>query len=762
MIRPSGPMDAKIMLVGEAAGETEEREGVPFVGSAGRILDGLLRDAGIVRETCYITNVMLERPEGNNFGHFYEDKGRSKPTNALQEGIRRLHDEIKQVNPCVVVALGEEALRALTDKRGIGNWRGSVIAGLTGHKVIPTYHPAAILREWDFRPAALMDMQRVRGECTTHAIRSTERRLEILRDFDQVIATLDIMKENKYVAFDIETESGQITAISFAPSSRPHWAICIPFWFGASGSLWPKEQEVAIWDKIREVLTDDGCGKIAHNGMYDIEFIDRTMGFHVRPLAFDTMLGMHCLYLELPKSLAFAVSIYTDHPYYKQGLHATSMDAFFLYNATDACLTMEIAEKLMREIKEDGLWQFYLDYLHSLVEPLLAMQQRGVKFDYLKRNSVKKRYQEEIAVLQRNLDAAASAAINVNSPKQMKEWLYGSKEKGGLGLKERTKKRKSTGETTVAADDEALQDIYQETENNAIRLVLQIREKQKILSTYLEVKLDEDKRIRCSYNITGTETGRLSSGKTARGTGTNLQNVPSGIVRSLFVPDDGKVFINADLSQAEARVVAYLSNEQRLIRVFEEGGDIHRKNAANIYGIPEEQVTDNQRQLAKRVVHASNYGMGPITFARTAGISAAEAKRLLNQYFATYPGIANWHLDIRNQLNKRRYLVTPFGRKRYFYNRWGEDIVKEGLAYIPQSTVADIVTTGLACAHKKGIEVLLQVHDALLVQAPVEQGEEIARSLKECLSIPLEISGRVFTIPVDLKMGSSWDDLNKL
>lgn len=756
MIRAVGPIPARIMLIGESPGEVEEREGVPFVGMSGKVLDGLLRDAGIVREQCYITNVVLTRPPSNNFQVYY-DKGR--PTVELQEAIRRLHEEIIRVQPNVVVTLGEEALRAVTGKHGVTSWRGSVLKAVTGHKVVATVHPALVSREWTYRPAAQMDLVRAREQSMFPEIIQTERTLVVDYNFDSCLTYLKEIKDNAWeVAFDIENETSQITCISFAPNHRPNWSISIPFWFGSSGSLFTEVQEVTLWGVIREILTDVRIGKIAHNGIYDIEFIYRTMGFRVEGLVFDTLLGMHALYLELPKSLAFAVSIYTDHPYYKDRLHSTNMDDFFKYNALDSCLTMELATKLRQEIREDGLWEFYQQYLNSLVLPVLEMQIRGVRFDHQKRNLVKKQVQEEVVVLQESLNALAGRELNTNSPKQMKEWMYG---KEGLNLKERTKKRKDTGETTVSADEDAIESAYRESGHEGLRRVLEIREKQKVLGTFLEVALDEDKRIRCSYNIAGTETGRFSSGKTTRGTGTNLQNIPSGTVRSLFIPDDGKVFINADLSQAEARVVAYLSNESRLIRVFEEGGDIHRKNAANIFGCGEEQVTDDQRQLAKRVVHASNYGMGPITFARTAGCSAAEARRLLNQYFATYPGIANWHLDIKQQLRNKRYLINPFGRKRIFYNRWEDSLFKEGLAFIPQSTVADIVNQALVCLHAKGVELLLQVHDSVLVQAEEGKTQETAELLRKCLSVPIEINGRILTVPVDVKVGNNWQDLKK-
>lgn len=747
-IRPEGPSNAKVFICGESPGEMEIGVGRPFVGPSGRVLDGLLRDAGIVRENCYITNTLLWKPD------VYPEKDDSD----LLQAIRELHLDIQRVNPNVILALGEHALRAVTGKYGIMNWRGSVLTSLTGHKCIPTIHPAAISREWRFRAPAALDVGKVADEALFSEIRRTEREYFIAdpANLQETLNCIAQLKESPYVAFDIETEADQITSIAFAPSARPNWAICVPFWFGGSGSLWKQEDELTLWGAIRDLLTYSNTGKIAHNGIYDIEFIDRVMGFRVEPFVFDTMLGMHCLYLELPKSLAFAVSIYTDHPYYKADLHSKDMQVFARYNATDACLTMEIATKLIAELKEDKLWQFYQDYVHSLINPVMSMQKRGVKFDFLKRNSIKKNYQESVAVLQKGLDAAVGHPININSSKQMKEWLYGE-----LGYKTKTKKVKGSAEERVTADEEALLELCAETGDERLKTVIKIREKQKVISTYLDVRLDEDKRIRCSYNISGTETGRFSSSATARGTGTNLQNVPAGPVKSLFLSDDGKVLINADLSQAEARVVAYLANESSLIRIFDEGGDIHRKNAANIFRVGEAEVTDAQRQLAKRVVHASNYGMGPITFSKQCNIPVVDAKRLLNQYFATYPNIANWQLDIAAQLRKIRTLVTPFGRKRTFFNRLNEQLTKEGLAFIPQSTVADIVGQALVCAEKKGIELLLQVHDSILCQCDKEVTEETAKALKECLTVPLEINGKILVIPVDIKTGSNWDQMEK-
>jgi DNA polymerase I-like protein with 3'-5' exonuclease and polymerase domains len=223
---------------------------------------------------------------------------------------------------------------------------------------------------------------------------------------------------------------------------------------------------------------------------------------------------------------------------------------------------------------------------------------------------------------------------------------------------------------------------------------------------------------------------------------------------------------NADLSQAEARIVAALAGETGLLDIFNSGGCIHRKNAANIFKKKEEDVTEKERELAKRITHASNYGMGPITFARTAGISTHEAKTLLNTYFARYPKIKLWHMKIASDLKRSRVLVTPFGRKRTFFNRYDESLLKEAYAYIPQSTVADLLNMGLRrlYAKTKGteVEILLQIHDAVLVQCPTNQVTQTATLLRDTLTIPITVDHLPITIPVDISVGENWGELKKL
>lgn len=763
-VPPEGPDDARIVFVGEAPGRTEEELLRPFVGGAGRVLDGLLVDAEIVRSSCYFTNLVKYRPKGNDFSNFYEGK---EPKQILLDGVAEVTREIGIIQPNVIVPLGAEALKWLTSKQGITKWRGSILKQTSDlglgwgkpWKVIATFHPAAVLRQWQLRPIVLFDFQRIREQSTFPEVRLTNRNCVINPSYELIMLELDRLALGRSrIAFDIETETDQITCIGL--SDAPDWAICIPFWYGSSGSLWSRQQEAEIWTKLKTLLENPQIGKIAQNAQFDMTILADQMDINVQGLYIDTMIAAHLCYPELPKGLDFLASLYTDQPYYKDMIRSGNMNDYFTYNALDACCTFEVATEVEKELQELGLWSFYRDYLHKLIDPLMRISRRGVKINTALRKEATREYREKLEHLQTRLTQLVGHELNVGSPKQMQEWLYDK-----LGLPKQSRKRGRYGKKTITADGEAIKELHRKAPRPEFEVILDIRKTRKVLSTYLEAPVDQDGRIRTTYLITGTETGRLSSRESVHGTGTNLQNIPKGIVRKLFVPDEQNLFVSCDLSQAEARVVAYLAGEDALIRLFQDGGDIHRLNAANIYRKELGLVTTKERQMAKRVIHASNYGMGPVTFAKNAGISVSEARDLLNIYFATYPGIKLWHLRTVSELRKSRTLTTPLGRRRLFMGTFNEALKKEAYAYVPQSTVSDILNQGLIeldNALPPGSEIMLQIHDSVLVQCSREQFAQVCEICVRCLTRPVYVEGRECTIPVELEAGYNWNDLKSV
>ena len=765
IVKPTGPSNAKIAIVGEAPGADEERSGIPFTGGAGKILNGMLLEAGIDRADCYLTNVMQIRPVNNDFGEFYEDAGRKVPCDILKVGRTRLRNELYAVNPNVVIALGNEALKALTELVGISKYRGSILPSWFGdekndcsYKIIPTIHPAAIMRQWEFRPLAVMDLRRALEESSSSAIVHTYRvwkKIETLSDLTLYVD--QYLKSANYVAFDIETCNNQISCIGFAESEFSSFTVPICMY---DKSFWSEQDELQVWLQIKRLLESD-VPKIAQNANFDMFYLMFTVGIDVKNLWMDTMVSFHCIYPELPKSLATLCSIYTREPYYKDMIGTD----YYHYNCLDCMIAYECAMAIEKELNEFGMYDFYHRYINHVIPILLNMQLRGVRVDTKKRALAAEDLKRTVNELQKKLNDAVGHELNVNSSKQMNDFLY--KE---LGLP--IQSHRKTGKTS--SSESSLKNLAKLAPNRLFDVIINIRETKKLISTYLEAEIDPDGRFRCSYLLDGTESGRLASRKSATGTGGNLQSVPKGIAREVFIPDEGKMFMAADLSQAEARVVAYLARDKGLIDIFESGEDIHKQVAASIFNKKLDDVTKEERELAKHIVHASNYGMGARHFAELTGLSTADAQTKLNLYHIHFPGIRIWHMEVARELKRSRILVTPMGRKRMFFGRWNDDLLRDGYSYIPQSTVADVVLKGMINIHNclpDGCNIVFNIHDEVVIQMPIEFKDKtvvdcrphvdmhftMAELMIDCMSIPVEIHGRTLIIPVNIKTGKNWD-----
>jgi DNA polymerase-1 len=620
-----------------------------------------------------------------------------------------------------------------------------------------------------------MDLARGLRESEFPDIRTRQRSLFVGKQFTEVRAALERLvgvHASTKLAFDIETGDRQVTAISF--STHADSAISVPLvWKGVS--IFPEEEELILWGLIRQILEGPTL-KIAQNAEFDCLFLWEIYGIKVANLWMDTMLAHHVVYPELEKGLAFLCSMYTDQPYYKDDISSKDHEVFLRYNALDSCITRECADAIEQELKEFKVEQFYFGFVHKLIVPLTELGHRGIKIDMDFRAATQAKLRQEIVEYQAKLDEAAGHPLNVNSPKQMQAYLYEE-----LKNEKQTKVRKSkkTDEKTVSVstDAAAIEKLYAQSGNESLPFILAIRERQKLLSTYFEAAVDPDGRMRTTYKIAGTKSGRLSAAQTIFGTGLNIQNVPAGDARRLFVADPGCTFIQGDLSQAEARVVAFMANDERLIRVFAEGGDIHRRNASIIFHKEPADVTNDERQLAKRIIHASNYGMGPRQFKETCWtdmgmeVTEARARELLNMYFAQFIGVSRWHTEIQSQVKRNRTLTTPYGRKRMFFGYIGDDLFREAYSYIPQATVVDHLNKSLLDLDELfkgspgiGATLMMQVHDSLMVQCAEKDVERVGDLMKQYMDRPVPATRNTlsFRIPVDFKVGKSWQDLKEL
>jgi Uracil-DNA glycosylase len=327
-------VSCKIALVGEAPGETEALEGKPFIGSSGRLLDGMLRAAGIDRSQCLVTNVFTQRPPGNQVGYFFGKTGDVRKDlppfqkHGFLQGrwsseLERLADELKRFEPNVVVALGATPLWALCERNGITAFRGTVMAStlVPGLKVIPTFHPAYIMRQYDERPTATADLTKAVVESAFPEIRRIEREIWIEPSWGDIqLFERRHMQDVSILTYDIETDpwtSKEMLCIGIAPDARH--ALVIPFvdkrkpgW-----NYWASaDEELKVWKWVAHWLQRTDIRKQAQNGLYDIQWLAR-YGIKVRGQTEDTMLLHHSLQPELRKGLDYLGSMYANEAAWK-------------------------------------------------------------------------------------------------------------------------------------------------------------------------------------------------------------------------------------------------------------------------------------------------------------------------------------------------------------------------------------------------------------------------------------------------------------
>lgn len=324
-----GPRHPKIALVGEAFGETEERTGMPFMGYSGKELTQMLGEAGFRRSDCLLTNVFPFRPPQNQIEALCDAKsvvGKDYKHAPLRAGkyvlpeylgcLERLAQELHEAQPNLVVALGGTACWALLGHSAITRARGVVAPStlVPGLKVLPTFHPAAVLRAWQQRPIVVADLMKAKLEMEFPEIRRTARRLLVNPTLEELEEWwTNTGQSAALLASDIETKAGQITMISFAES--PLSGVVVPFWL-PTGSYWATlQEELLAWQFVRKVL-ESAVPKLWQNGLYDLQYLYR-MGLRPRNCQEDTMLLHHSLYPELPKSLAFLGSIYANEGAWK-------------------------------------------------------------------------------------------------------------------------------------------------------------------------------------------------------------------------------------------------------------------------------------------------------------------------------------------------------------------------------------------------------------------------------------------------------------
>jgi DNA polymerase I-like protein with 3'-5' exonuclease and polymerase domains len=399
---------------------------------------------------------------------------------------------------------------------------------------------------------------------------------------------------------------------------------------------------------------------------------------------------------------------------------------------------------------------------------------RGLRVDGLSRDAAVDHLRGQIARLQANLNKYAWAAglmnLNPNSPAQLKHLFY---EVMALPPHYAIVK----GEKKLSTNRESLEklSVYFHAKP-FISSILAIRDLSKQV-TFLTADVDEDSRLRTSYNVAGTETGRWSSSTNAFGSGTNLQNFPEKL-RSVFIADPGRKLAYCDLEQAESWIVGIklweLFADDRYICAIEEG-DLHTSVARMVWrNLPwtgdikqDRQIAERvfyrdetYRQMAKRGGHGTNYYGKPVTMAKHLKVPVKLMEDFQNAYLPAF-GLSRWHSWVAMQLQLNQQLTTLLGRTRHFFGRPNDDVtLREAIAFEPQSVVGDLLNLALYrvwLARPLGVRVLAQLHDAILIDYPDDGRDgEVREAVSSLMKVPLHARGREFTIGTDFACGWNW------
>lgn len=816
---PSYATEKKICLLGEAPGKDEVREGRPFVGASGNLLFGRLRKFGINRADCLIANV----------SQIPIDEECKKPwgTAGISMGLDRLKEDIRQHQPNAILLMGGCALKAAfpNEERKITDWRGSILqvtdptSVLYGHKVIPCIHPAAVFRDWSQWPLFDFDVTRFAQEANTNTYDRPIRLFTLDVPAHRAVKLLrEITNITTPVALDIEGGVNGMSCVSFATS--PNNCFIIPL------ATYPDHERVIVLRELYEFLSSN-TPKILQNQLYDNFVLSWSYKSCIRNVVWDTMLSGWEIYPELPKGLGTQVSIWTREPYYKMDRKSTSIQTLHEYCCKDSACTYEIylAHKNYFMGRQSSFDHFRFNM--GLLPALLYMELRGMAYDKALANSMLTETYSTLSKIQTAIDqniidvwskhgsrGEKPVSVNIRSPKQLAEVLFSR-----FGYpKQHPKKGRERDTTKLTTNIDALLELkktYNGPDDTILENILRYRHNDGIRET-LEIRQDQDQRVRCSYNLVGTETGRLGCSTGLTGSGANLTTITKSL-RKLYRADEDHWLLQCDLSGADAWTVGAhcalrgdttmiddmtygIKPAQMIVLLFRYGAIANtwdRPRLLELCQTVSEKGPDGWRYFsAKQVMHGTNYGLGTEKMSlqilsksyKDKGtaiiVSKHECQQLKDLYLTRYPGVPLWQRWVRNEIDTHSTLGCASGHIRKFFGRYKDNAThREAYAHEPQAntTYATNLSLYRLWTDKENrkmdsdsisilqqsmqsklpfiIEPLHHVHDALIGQFHKRDTEWAIARIRTYFDNPLEIAGRQITIPFEGSYGPSWGQL---
>ncbi len=577
------------------------------------------------------------------------------------------------------------------------------------------------------------------------------------------------LKKQKIFAIDTETTSikamkADLVAISFA------WEPSRAFYLPVKAPLGNSHLDLnTLREKLAPILADENVKKIGQNIKYDY-LVLKNAELPISGIHFDTMVAAYCLDPQR-KSLSMD-NMARDFLNYEcipiksligKGKNQLTFDMVDTdiaarYAAEDADITLRLYHYLKQRLESNPSLEKLFDEIEMpLVTVLADMEYNGISLDVKLLNKMSADLHKQLELLTAQIYHHAGATFNIDSPKQLAEVLFDQ-----LNLKSAR-----VGKARRSTDADVLEQLY--SQHPIIEPIIQYRTLSKLINTYID-KLGslinhKTNRVHASFNQTITATGRLSSSNP------NLQNIPIRTevgrkIRSAFIPQNkSDCILSADYSQVELRLLAHFSNDKALKDAFNEDRDIHTFVASQIYNVPIEDVTPDMRSSCKAVNFGIIYGQGAFGLSKSVGISVAEAKKFIDDYFKRYSSIKNFTNQIIQNAEKTGYVETIMHRRRKIQNLKSRNANKRAQAHrfavntVIQGSAADLIKIAMLNIHKKiksenlPVKLILQIHDELVFELPENQVQKHKKWINEKMTSALKLN---VPLKVDINTGPTW------
>ena len=595
-----------------------------------------------------------------------------------------------------------------------------------------------------------------------------EKNYQTILDLKALKEMVDELKNAKYVSIDLETTSvnpmlAEIVGISVSYNKNSAFYIPILYPEKKKNNFGSNDLEVAL-SIMKEFLENKDIRKIGQNIKYDALILYRH-GVKVSNIFLDTMIAAHILNPAAKSYKLDALSIeflnYNMVPIEDligKGKDQITMDLVPLdkisyYAAEDADIVFQLAEIFTPKLEENGQLNFFADIEMPLIDVLMKMENEGVYVDEDLLNEMSLNIGERLDLLVKEIYNIAEEEFNINSTQQLAKILFDD-------LKLTQIKKRSTAENV-------LKELVNEHE--LPELILSYRKLNKLKNTYIDALPasinKKTKRIHSTFNQTIAATGRLSS------TGPNFQNIPIRTVdgreirKSFIAQQKNWGIFSADYSQIELRIMAHLSQDKELCKAFKDNLDIHDRTASLIYNVPLDDVQSEMRRTAKVINFGIMYGAGPFRISQELGISRKAAQEIIKQYFIQYSGIQNYIDDTLSKARSDNYVETILGRRRYVWDVNSDNALKKQAAErvainMPiQGSAAELIKIAMIDI-QKNIEndklkskMILQIHDELLFEYPLDEEEHLILMVKKSMENAMSLN---VPIIVDYGFGKDW------